>query len=62
MKLNHRDREALILTCNAIRNCKRYHVQPAPYFPLLVRMYHEIEGLGMIEWEECEGCEVPPYR
>ena len=62
MKLDYRDREAMVMTCNCIRNCKRYNTTPAPYFPLLIRMFKELERLGEIEWEEGAECDVPPYR
>lgn len=62
MKLTAQDRTAMEMTCNCIRNCKAYQLAPAPYFPLLVRMYKELERLGEIEWEDGASCEVPPYQ
>ena len=62
MKLNARDKEALVMTCDGIRNCKRYHTHPAPWFPLLIRMYHELKAAGMIEWEDGAEFDVPPYQ
>lgn len=52
MILTERDRNAMEITCNCIRNCQRYHLQPAPYFTLMIRMYKELEAAGMIEWEK----------
>lgn len=62
MKLTAQDRRAMEMTCNCIRNCKHYHTIPAPYFPLLIRMYHELKAAGMIEWEPGAEFDVPPYR
>ena len=62
MKLTAQDKRAMEMTCDCIRNCKRYGIQPAPYFPLLVRMYREMEDAGMIEWsEEVAEDERPHY-
>jgi len=52
MKLNYRDKNAMEMACNCIRNCNAYQIPPAPYFPLLIRMYRELERLGEVEWED----------
>ena len=62
MKLTATDKRAMEMTCDCIRNCRRYTLQPAPYFGLLVRMYYELEAAGMIEWEEGVECDVRPYQ
>lgn len=50
--LNKRHREALEHCREAIRNCSRYHTHPAPYFPLALLMYAELEKQGLIQWED----------
>lgn len=62
MKLTAQDKRAMEMTCNCIRNCQAYKLAPAPYFPLLVRMYKVLEAAGMIEWEEGVECDVRPYQ
>lgn len=60
MILTARDKKALEETCDCIHNCRRYHTQPAAWFPLLLRMYRELEDAGMIEWDEEAGLEESP--
>lgn len=60
MKLTAQDKRAMEMTCNCIRNCRKYSIQPAPYFPLLIRMYRELEDAGMIEWDEEAGLDGNP--
>ena len=60
MKLTAQDRRAMEMACNCIRNCQKYGIQPAPYFPLTIRMYRELEAAGMIEWEEEAGLDGNP--
>lgn len=52
MILTAADKKAVDMARDAIRNCQRYNTAPAPYFPLLIRMYHELEDAGMIQWSE----------
>ena len=52
MKLTAQDKRAMEMACNCIRNCRVYKLPPAPYFPLLIRMYRALQDAGMIEWEE----------
>jgi len=52
MILTAKDKWALEVTRKCIRNCAAYHTTPAPYFPLLLRMFKELEDAGMIQWEE----------
>ena len=62
MKMTAQDKRAMEIACDCIRNCKRYGIHPAPYFPLIVRMYHALEDAGMIEWsEEVAEDERPHY-
>ena len=60
MKLTAQDRKAMEMACDCIRNCKAYKVPPAPYFPLLIRMYRELKDAGMIEWDEDAGLDGSP--
>ena len=60
MTLTAQDRKALEMACNCIRNCQKYGIQPAPYFPLTVRMYRELEEAGMIKWDEDAGLDGSP--
>lgn len=60
MKLTAQDRQAMEMTCDCIRNCKAYQIAPAPYFPLLIRMYRELKDAGMIEWDEEAGLDESP--
>lgn len=60
MKLSSQDRRAMEMTYDCIRNCKAYQITPAPYFPLLIRMYRELKDAGMIEWEEEAGLDESP--
>lgn len=46
---------------HCIEACGHYHCQPAPYFPLFLRMHEELVRAGMLErievrQEICENC------
>lgn len=62
MVLTRTDELALEQARQCIRNCGRYNIPPAPYFPLLLRMHEELESLGRITNTDeragdfCAGC------
>ena len=63
MQIGRAEELALTEARQCVRNCERYSVAPAPYFTLLLRMYEEMEGLGLICRKEesqpedfCAGC------
>ena len=46
--------------------CRERHVVPAPWFPLVLRMYEALEGAGMLERQDmqkdvCHGCADSVY-
>ena len=52
MILTALDKKALDIATDTITNCNRYRIPPAPYFPLVIRMYDELLAAGMIQWSE----------
>lgn len=48
MAWTEQDEAALEECRTCIRNCARFHIKPAPYFPLAIRMYELLEAEGML--------------
>ena len=62
MEWNEQD-EGTIRACReAIGHCAHYHVKPAPWFDLCLRMYDALEQAGMLHppdhigQDHCDGC------
>lgn len=48
-------------TREQMSHCARYHVEPAPWFPLLLRLYEAAQEAGLLETERdgedpCQTC------
>lgn len=44
-----------------IKNCANYHIRPAPWFPMLLRLYEAAQEAGLLEAERdgedpCQTC------
>lgn len=55
------DEDTLERCRDCIRNCEERRVPPMPWFTLVLRMYQELERVGLLQrvvvrQEVCEGC------
>ena len=66
MVLNRTDELAVAACRQCVDRCHDRRINPAPYFPLLLRMYEELKAHGLIQMagelpaDVCDGC--PAYR